>query len=149
MNRVCLIIPILLLQACATPKPMMPDGHYRQFALWAVAGERCVISGNASPEDVAYGNQRLKYWINSYSYDAQRLQSEFNSANQITDQPTPEQCNQLSLRIAEMRQQEALQAANARLQQQSMNDMAETLQRSAPKTTYCNQIGSQTICNTY
>jgi hypothetical protein len=34
-------------------------------------------------------------------------------------------------------------------QQQALSQSLQTIQNSMPKTTYCNKVGWQTVCNTY
>lgn len=149
-RHLLLLAPMFFLQSCATVKPELQDSQYQQFALAFVAGERCVAQGYTAPDVIAFGNRQLGYNLNSYAYDAEKMRAALSSINaNVSEQPTREQCNLIALRFAEMRQTVESNAANAQIQEQSMQDAAQYLRNTAPKTTYCNRLGTQTICNTY
>jgi hypothetical protein len=160
-HHLLLVIPAFLLQACSTtPAPMLSDYQYQQFGAFFATIDRCGVLGYTSPEVVAYGKIQMNYQLNSYSYYPERLRSAMTVVSSILDKGLADSdsskdstmtkiCNGLAMRVAEMRQQQQINAANAQAEQQAMQNTIQSLQNSTPKTTYCNSFGSQTSCTTY
>lgn len=160
-HHLLLVIPAFLLQACSTtPAPMLSDYQYQQFGAFFATIDRCGVLGYTSPEVVAYGKIQMSYQLNSYSYYPERIRSAMTEVSSGLDKAladsdsskNPEMttiCNGLAMRVAEMRQQQQINAANAQAEQQAMQNTIQSLQNSTPKTTYCNSFGSQTSCTTY
>lgn len=160
-HNLLLVIPAFLLQACSTtPAPMLSDYQYQQFGAFFAAIDRCGVLGYTSPEVVSYGKIQMSNQLNSYRYYPERLRSvmtEFGSgldkeligADSSKDPRMTKICNGLAMRVADMRQQQQINAANAQAEQQAMQNTIQSLQNSTPKTTYCNSFGTQTSCTTY
>ncbi len=109
----------------------------------------CVKRGHMDYQVAAAGKNLLGNALNSWSYDPNAYQVTFASYTQqaqniAIDKPT---CDMLAVSIVQQHQQQQ-QLAQQR-QQQQFNQSMQALRDSTPKTTYCNRIGSQTICNTY
>lgn len=81
-------------------------------------------------------------------------QTTFNEMSAAAEKtpPTKAQRDSFAVAIVLRQQQEQhnyQQQQLAAQQQQALSQSLQTLQNSMPKTTYCNKIGWQTVCNTY
>ena len=160
-RHLLLVIPAFLLQACATtPPPLLGDEQYIKFGGFFALADRCGALGLTSAETVAYGKLQMSYRLNTYRYYPDRIRSAMGEVNAGLDKalsdpaasagPEIKQlCNTLAIRVAEMNQQQQINAANAQAEQQAMQNAVQSLQNSTPKTTYCNSFGTQTSCTTY
>lgn len=147
MTRIfAVVLSTLLLAGCAsTPRAMLDDGGYESYANSYVGLNSCGSSGKMSPDVAARGLAQIKTNINQYAYYPQRLAVFVENAQRDNEPGTQEQCNQLAMAIYGRKQQidnqnQAYQADQAELNRVLNN---RTMQ------TYCNRVGTQTLCTTY
>lgn len=69
----------------------------------------------------------------------------YSKPEQLAEVKRQTSCNQVALEITQRQQQIA--AHNAAVQQ--FNQAAQNFANSTPKTTFCNNYGTMTTCNTY
>ncbi|HGQ7354055.1 MULTISPECIES: hypothetical protein [Pseudomonas] len=135
-----------LLSGCATQKPPLSDGQYTAFATQLITIMKCVNSGYMSPDVGARGQQYSMANLNTWQFDQNYFMSR---AQQIGNSVNPSQgdCNMLSMNIVQTKNQIDAQNQQAAQEAQAWQNLRN--QQEQNKTTYCNQIGTQTICNRY
>lgn len=155
LKRVILVATaITMLVGCTTSKPVIPYQNYQQFALYDVAANKCVEQGFMEIQTAAAAKNIAASDMNQWTYDPVVYQAVYAGVQtKLTARPpTKSDCESYAIVIAQ-RQQQAQQAYQqqqlALQQQQLLNQSMQNLQNSLPKTTYCNQVGWQTVCNTY
>lgn len=143
-----------VLVGCATPKPTIPYANYQRIALGDVAANKCVSLGFMDYQIAAAAKNYAARDLNSWTYDPVFYQTTFAeiSASAEKTPPTKAQCDSFAVAIVQRQQQEQRSYQQQQLaaqQQQALSQSLQTIQNSMPKTTYCNKIGWQTVCNTY
>lgn len=143
------LIPVLtglFLSGCATQKPPLADNQYTAFATQLISIMKCVNSGYMTPDVGARGQQysmaNLNTWQVDQNYFMSRAQQIGNSVN-----PSQGDCNMLAMNIVQTKNQIDAQNQQAAQEAQAWQNLQNQQQQN--KTTYCNQIGTQTICNSY
>lgn len=145
-----------ILAGCTTPKPTIPYQNYQLIAGWEVVSNKCVSLGFMDYQTAAAAKNFAAQDLNSWTYDPMIYQSVYAGLNaqvESAKEPISKQlCDSFAVSIAQ-RQQRAQQAYQqqqiAMQKQQIFNQEMQNIQNSMPKTTYCNKIGWQTVCNTY
>ena len=136
-----------LLVGCASaPKPVMPEENYRFFAQKWAALNICGFAGQMPAELAAFGKSHLMSWVSSWTFDVVRM----DAMSRTYAQPPSEQlCNQISMDAAGWRQ--AVQNANVANAQTQANQQQwmNLINSNRSAQTYCNSIGTQTICSRY
>lgn len=128
-----------LLSGCANPQ--MPNDMYDQFAAGIAGIQKCGTSGMMSADSTVWAKYMLNARLGAYSYNQAFLESRYAAvAPGIT--PTAPECNQLAIYAEQYKQN--VQASNAQIQATT-----QALQNNRPVNTYCNRVGTQTICNSY
>lgn len=122
----------------------MPDYQYPQFASNWVSAHRCGESGQTSPETASLAIQYLQSSLGAYTYDAVRLDKVILEMDGLT--PTDATCNRMAMEVASVRRR--IDQNNAAVES-NQKAWADVLKSSTPKQTYCNKIGTQTLCTTY
>lgn len=135
-----------LLSGCATPKPVMPNAMYDNFAKAYAVVQRCGISGQMSPDAALWAKRMLNYNAGTYSFDPAFLEGRYQAINLGLSNPPAEDCNQFAMASEEYKQ--TVQANNAQVEANT-RAIETQIQNSRPVNTYCNKIGTQTFCNTY
>lgn len=143
-----------LLAGCATPKPTIPYVNYQRIAVMDVGASKCVSLGYMDYQTAAAAKNFAAADLNSWTYDPVFYQTTFAeiSAGAEKAPPSKSSCDELSVIVAQraQQQQNAYQQQQLAIQkQQQLNQSLQNIQNSMPKTTYCNKIGWQTVCNTY
>lgn len=151
------LITVLLgasLVGCATPKPTIPYANYQRIATMDAGASKCVALGFMDYQTAAAAKNFAAADLNSWTYDPVFYQTTFAELAASADKtpPTKEQCQGLTVFVTQrvQQQQQSYQQQQLAVQQQQLlNQSLQTMQNSMPKTTYCNKIGWQTVCNTY
>ncbi|UXY09921.1 hypothetical protein N7922_18980 [Kosakonia sp. ML.JS2a] len=148
------VIAAATLVGCATQKPTIPYQNYRRIAVQEVAANKCAELGYMDFQVAAAAKNFAAQDLNSWTYDPVVYRSVFATvaASAATNPPGKSQCDAFSVSVIQrnQQQQQAYQQQQLALQQQQqINQSMQTLQSTMPKTTYCNKIGWQTVCNTY
>lgn len=143
------LIPVLaglLLNGCATQKPPLADNQYTAFATQLISIMKCVNSGYMQPDIGARGQQYSMANLNSWQFDQNHFMSR---AKQVGDSVNPSQgdCNTLAMNIVQTRNK--IDAHNEQVARETQAWQNQQNYQNQNKTTYCNKIGTQTICNSY
>lgn len=152
MKRAIVMIFIAAtLSGCSTAKPVIPWENYQRIATQEVAADKCAEQGFMDFQVAAAAKNFAAQDLNSWRYDPQVWQSVYASVSSQADTSPPgkSQCDAFSVAIYQrsQQQQQALQQQQLALQQQQQ--LSQSIQNAMPKTTYCNKVGWQTVCNTY
>lgn len=142
------------LVGCATPKPTIPYANYQRIATMDVGANKCVSLGFMDYQTAASARNFAAADLNSWTYDPVFYQTTFAelTAGAEKKPPTKSECEGLAVYVTQrvQQQQQSYQQQQLALQQQQqLNQSLQNIQNSMPKTTYCNKIGWQTVCNTY
>ncbi|MEW3673654.1 hypothetical protein QOZ77_31080, partial [Pseudomonas aeruginosa] len=89
-----------------------------------------------------YSMANLNTWQFDQNYFMSRAQQIGNSVN-----PSQGDCNMLAMNIVQTKNQIDAQNQQAAQEAQAWQNLQNQQQQN--KTTYCNKIGTQTICNSY
>ncbi|WP_185754734.1 MULTISPECIES: hypothetical protein [Pseudomonas] len=137
-----------LLSGCATtPKPIMPNSVYDDFARGYAVVQICGISGQMSPDTALWAKRMLNSRAGSYSFDPAFLESRYQAIyHPGLTTPPAEVCNQYAMASEEYKQ--VVQANNAQVEANTRAIQTQ-IQNNRPVNTYCNKIGTQTLCNSY
>ncbi len=143
-----------MVSGCATQKQQMPYENYQKIALYEVAADKCVALGFMDVQTAATAKNFLARDLNSWSYDPMLYQNAYAEKVKMADATPPQkaQCDSYAVGIAQRQQNEQTayqQQQLAAQQQQAYSQTMQAIQNATPKTTYCNKIGWQTVCNTY
>lgn len=155
MNKKVTVLMISLIACgCTSKKPEMPYDNYQRIALLDVAADRCVSLGFMDVQIAAAAKNYLGQDLNSWSYDLMLYQNAYAEKVKMVNATPPqkEDCDTYAIGVAQrlQREQSAYQRKQlAAQQQQAFSQSMQAIQNSKPKTTYCNNIGGQTVCNTY
>lgn len=140
-----------LLMGCASapppPKQAMSDNQYKELARDWVQVQKCGQSGMLSPAAASVAESYVRIEINSYLYDRPRFKEAVEAVQGV---PAQEHCNAVAIFVAgKQRQAQEATAANAasNAAMQSLTNQLYNFGKS--NTTYCNSIGTQTICSRY
>ena len=142
------------LVGCAQPKPTIPYENYQRIALMDAGASKCVSLGFMDYQTAAAAKNFAGADLNSWTYDPVFYQTTFSGlmAGAEKAPPSKSQCESLAVYVTQrVQQQQAAyqQQQLAAQKQQQLNQSLQNMQNSMPKTTYCNKIGWQTVCNTY
>lgn len=137
----------LTLLGCAAPtqKPQLDFNGYPTFSKWLVGINKCVTAGMLAPDAGALGRQFVLTNLNNFSFDPQRMQH-YVAQGEKEIYPSQGDCNQIAMEIADTRNK--VQAVN---QERARRDAETTqlMESLRPKTTTCNKLGNQVVCNSY
>ncbi|MGY5958149.1 Lipoprotein [Kosakonia sp. BK9b] len=149
-----IVMAATLFVGCAAQKRTIPVQNYQLIAAQEVAANKCAELGYMDFQVAAAAKNFAAQALNSWAYDPQAYQSAFANmtSRAAVAPPTKSQCDAFSVSVIQhsQQQQQAYQQQQLALQQQQqLNQSLQAIQNAAPKTTYCNKIGWQTVCNTY
>lgn len=145
MNKIfVLLTSMVVVSGCVTSKPKLPDSQYSAFAERLSAVHQCGVKGYISPSDGASGLTYAKADLDTWLYDTARMMNTINAV-EGTVNPSQGDCNSIAMTVAQRRNE--INETNQFNQQQQQ--AWQNFQQSQPKTTTCNQIGTQTFCSTY
>jgi len=135
-----------LLSGCVTQKPSLADNQYTAFATLLTGIHKCVMTGYVSPEVGARAQSYAEGNLNTYQFNLEVLKSR---VTQVADNVNPSQgdCNTLAMQVAQRKNQIDANNEQVAREAQAWKDLSDSQNKN--KTTYCNQIGTQTICNSY
>lgn len=137
------IAGILSLTGCAAPKQNMLPGEYDEVARMQHGITQCATTGYIDPTTAAQGLAFVSVVAKEKVYSSDILRGKVNALNGVS--LSNQECNRIALLIARRQQQLGQQNAAQRADQQMLNNLFNN----QPKQTYCNQIGTQTLCSTY
>lgn len=148
------VLAATLLLGCAVQKRSIPFQNYQLIATQEAAANKCAELGYMDFQVAAAAKNFAAQDLNSWSYDPATYQAAFANmtSRAATEPPTKSQCDGFSVSViqrTQQRQQAYQQQQLALQQQQQLSQSMQAIQNSMPKTTYCNKIGWQTVCNTY
>lgn len=137
----------LLLAGCASPPVELSEYGYENGAKAYAGIQKCGTSGYIDPATASLGIVYVKAnFFTGYVVNTVR----FNEAvHQMLLQypvgPTKEQCNQVAMNIHARKREIDISNQNV----QANEDAWKNIINNRAKQTYCNQIGTQTMCSTY
>lgn len=146
-NRIILtsLFTILLIGCASRPRAELSDFGY-QYASQAYATvQRCGIAGYIDPGTASLGTMYVKAkYFTGVSVDQARfsgaVQQLLNSAR-----PTTEECNQLAMDIHQRKREIGAHNEMVKASEEELRNITNN----RPKQTYCNRVGTQTLCTTY
>lgn len=142
-----ILIPSLFLFGCSYQPPILNENQYNQYAALMLMLDKCYYAGYIDTENTALGKTYLNSTISKFTYDKNALDikyNEFKNKYENINIPQSEEianCKNIELNIVQTKQK------NNRMENQ--REIINNYHNRTPKTTYCNQIGSQTFCNSY
>ena len=143
MRVLTIILVSVVLTACAaTPKPTMSDEDYTKYAKVYLDIYSCNLKGWITPDTAASGKLILDMYVSRYSFDSEMFNRRVSWLDKRESKPSQEYCNKTAFEI---------QTEKQRLAKIRESDNVPSQQIVVPqiRNTYCNRIGTQTICNTY
>jgi len=151
---ITIIVLSFALTACANQKATIPYENYGKIALQEVGANKCLSQGYMELQTAAAAKNFAAIDLNSWTYDPGVYQSVYSEVVSKTanEQVPKEACDSFAIATVQrqQQQQQAYQQQQIALQQQqAYSQTMQAIQSAAPKTTYCNKIGYQTVCNTY
>lgn len=155
MKRILTVALLTLITAgCATQKATIPYQNYELIARLEVGANKCLSQGFMDLQTAAAAKNFAAIDLNSWTYDPVIYQSVYAgvASKAASQSVSKEACDGLAISTVQrqQQQQQAYQQRQLALQQQqAYSQTMQAIQNSAPKTTYCNKIGFQTVCNTY
>ena len=142
------ITGIVLLTGCAaapTPKKVMTGEDYRNFSRMRIGIEKCSESGRIDIATTARSLTVIDSTIERYDYEPGVLRQYY--VRHSSETPNDSDCRSLAVIVEQNRQRTEAQnqanAAAAQTNQSFINPIPRSTQ------TYCNRIGTQTLCSTY
>ena len=135
-----------LLSGCVTQKPSLAENQYTAFATLLTGIHKCVVTGYVTPEVGARAQSYAEGNLNTYQFNLEVLKSR---VTQVADNVNPSQgdCNTLAMQVAQRKNQIDANNEQVAREAQAWKDLSNSQNQN--KTTYCNKIGTQTICNSY
>lgn len=133
------------LAGCATQKkPDLALQNYPAYATRLVGIELCHSAGDLNTELAAQGLNATQQRLNTWTYSNWELNKAKEDVRKKYSYVPKDVCSKLALEI----QQEVLKAQQNR---QEANVVYQSPQWTTPqqRNTYCNQIGSQILCNSF
>lgn len=147
LRFVPMALVLALLGGCAsTSKPVMSDAQYSSVAWEWYAVSRCGTGGKMDLDTASLGKAYLQRALDNHAFDANQMQVLINQINQKNVLPTQEQCNDLAMKILDIKRGISLNNENVAANQRATQ---EFINSTKIKNTYCNRIGTSTLCNTY
>lgn len=145
-----LLIPSFALFGCTYQAPVLKENQYNQYATAMVVLDKCYHSGYIDAEKTALGKRYLNSTISKFAYNKYTLDRKYNEFKKQyeSNYPLSEEranCKNLELAVVQRKQEIDINNKHVEDQRKIINDTLNTI----PKTTYCNQIGTQTFCNSY
>lgn len=135
-----------LLSGCIAPKPQMTNAQYQNAGKLYASVQLCGQVGQLSPDSALWAKRMLNANIMRYSYDAEAINSNYRMVMAGNPTPPVELCNTLAMKAAEYKQN--VQDSNAQVEEDT-RAWQNQIQQNRPVTTYCNKVGTQTLCNSY
>ncbi len=153
-HTIFVVAVVTFLSGCTASKPAIPFENYNRIASMEVTANKCVALGYIDYQTAASGKNLAARALNSWTYDPAVYQTVFLnvSGGAEVQPPNKAQCEEFAVYIIQKQQQDqqAYQQQQLQIQQQQqLNQSLQNIQNTMPKTTYCNRIGWQTVCNTY
>ncbi len=152
---------LICLAGCAQQKqqmPQMPFDNYERFAKVQVATDACLKSNLITAQEAGQSNANISMFLSSWAYNSNHYSNRLEEWRKELEKikVTQEICNSLRAKIYQdtIEVQRHQEQAEMYLQQQAIArqralQSIQNMQNTLPKTTYCNRIGTQTICNSY
>lgn len=147
MKLITALFAGLLLVGCATPTKLeMTNEEYTRYAKTGAVLNYCIWQGWITPDTAALGKRYLESNVRSYSVDFVRLNKEEAFYNKQEEKPTRGNCNELAASIHSRYQ--TIQANNQSSEYNNQQTQ-ELINSTKIRNTYCNRIGTSTLCSTY
>lgn len=155
---------LICLAGCAQQKQQMPQeaqmpfDNYERFATVQVATDACLKSNLITAQEAGQSNANISMFLSSWAYNSNLYSSRLEKLRKEVEKRkiTQEVCNSLRAQIYQdtIEAQRYQRQVEMHLQQQAIEEQRalrsiQDMQNTLPKTTYCNRIGTQTICNSY
>lgn len=149
---------LICLSGCAQQKQQMPYDNYESFAKVQVATDACLKSNLITAQEAGQSNANIAMFLRSWAYDSNHYSNRLEEWRKEVERikVTQEVCNSLRAKIYQdtIEAQRYQKQVEMYLQQQTIAEQQalqsiQNMQNTLPKTTYCNRIGTQTICNSY
>ena len=157
-KKLSLCVPLFFLAGCAQQKQQMPDANYEMFAKVEVASDACLKSNFITAQEAGQAHSNISLFLSSWAYDYVRYSNILAQGHEELKKIkiTQEGCNllrakiyQYNIEVQRYQKQMEMAAQQKALADQQALQSIQNMQNTLPKTTYCNQIGTQTICNSY
>lgn len=147
MKLITVLFAGLLLAGCSTPtKPEMSSEEYTRYAKTSVLLSYCTWQGWVTPDIAALGKRYLESNVKSFAFDFKKLNNEVEFFNNQEEKPTRGNCNELSASIYSRHQ--TIQSNNQTVEYNNQQTQ-ELINSTKIRNTYCNRIGTSTLCSTY
>lgn len=131
-------LPTIFLQGCASP---MPDGHYSNLGRLYAGVEYCYKNDEMDVYSASDTQDAIRYVLSTWKYDNTRFNNTVNQYNQMQFDCKDIKLTayQITSRVSERKESNI---ENTKQLNSNLND-------NRIKNTFCNKIGTQTICSTY
>jgi hypothetical protein len=137
------ILGLVVLAGCASARPPMSDAAYPTVASDWTTINACGRAGYLDPDTAALGQDMIRTYLMQKTVNQQKLEEAIKASP--AQQVTRERCNDFAMGIASRKRQIAIHNASVDAEQKATQDAINN----RPKQTYCNRIGTQTLCSSY
>ena len=159
---------LICLAGCAQQKQQMPQtaqtaqtaqmpfDNYERFAKVQTLTDACLKSNLITAQEAGQSNANISMFLSSWAYNSNHYSSRLEEWRKEVEKikVTQEVCNSLRAKIyqdtieAQRYQKQVEMHLQQQAEQRALRSI-QNMQNTLPKTTYCNSIGTQTICNSY
>lgn len=129
-----------VIQGCVSQRHM-PDEVYLGLGSLSAGVEQCYSSDSMEVKQVAETQEAIKYVLNTWVYDIQKM-------NKIIDE---QKANIADCKEVELISYKLVSKVNSRREsnRESVKQLNSSIENNRVKNTFCNKIGTQTVCSTY
>lgn len=134
----------VVLVGCVSPKPVMTEEGYRQYAgKWVVINE-CISRGWMDPDTGARGRRYIQAELGGIQFDTEKLNNLSKEFASDVGGLKQSHCNAVATYIAERKQQIDNHNEMVERDIQQSNQMRSSQQS---KQVFCNTVAGVTMCN--
>jgi hypothetical protein len=134
------------LTGCASaPKPIMSLDEQSKGGFLMAGLNQCTANGMMDAYIASRGRGFLESRLNKFAYDPANVQAGFDKAMRSGKEPSRADCASMAITvhtwIGEVNAVNEREARDRQIMQDAVNNR--------PRNTYCNRVGTQTLCSTY
>lgn len=144
------VTAMLLSSAVTAMADDLSDEGYRDMVGIHSSVEYCGANGFIDPATTATGLLFVQQiYVIGKTIDRAKVDGLMQVWKNESFRPNQTQCNDLAVKINVKKQRDEQRAKQSAYQRREVDSLTNQLQNAVPKTTYCNKIGNQVMCNTY
>lgn len=141
-----LVLGVVVVSGCVAPqKLVMTPMEHKQFVVQLEGTRWCGQLGLMDLDTASRGMGYLSTTAANYAIDPYLVDS-ITKQLRAEGPPSAETCNSFAMHILDRKRHIAQSNASVEASQKAWSDIVKATR---PTQTYCNKIGTQTLCNTY